>query len=176
MAYTVTPEQAAAYDTIIYKTAIADGMPDYIAQNMVLQARYETENYTSNNFNIDTNAFGYKFVKGAKWQLPTPGITSSEKNKYAAYASLENSVHDVVGWLLRRQNEGKLTINNLTDSTSYANALKNCEYYDQSAAEYAAGLQAEKKNVNFTIIAVAGSGMALILLIIAVYYIISKRK
>lgn len=169
------------YNQRIYNTVINAGYSDTLARLLVAQAQYETGNYKNNAFLKHNNAFGYKYVAGAKYQLPTAGNVSSEGNRYAAYSSLENSVLEVLAWLERRQKEGKLKIAELKDTTSYANALKMSDYYGISSNKYASGLdvylnklsifyQANKKTVNYAII-----GGVLVVLSLYVYYLKKKN-
>lgn len=166
------------YNQIIYNTVIDAGYSDTLARLLVAQAQYETGNYKNNAFLNHNNAFGYKYVAGGKYQLPTQGNVSSEGDTYASYSSLENSILEVLAWLERRQREGKFNIADLTDSTTYAEALKSANFYGISSSKYASGLdvylnklsvfyQANKKAVNYAII----GG---ILIVISLYFL--KKK
>ena len=132
------------YDNTIYTTVINAGYSDTLANLLVDQAHEEStqggQPYNNKAFLNGNNAFGYKYVKGAKYQTADAGDTSSEGNPYAKYPSLENSVLEVLAWLERRQKEGKFVIANLQTPTDYANALKAGDYYGETSAEYATGL------------------------------------
>jgi hypothetical protein len=128
-------------DQKIYNTAIADGMPpgkDHLAEFIVAQARHETGNYNSDFFTMGHNAFGYEFVPGARWQLPTPGPTADNGVPIAQYATLENSVHEITAWIKRRQSEGIFPANlaTISDPAQYAQLLKNADYYGDTVANY----------------------------------------
>jgi uncharacterized FlgJ-related protein len=140
-------------DKLIFDAARADGMPVILSNLIVAQSKHETTDvkkkqpYTSNAFVKNNNAFGYKAVKGAKWQLG-PGITSSEKDPYANYASVENSVHELTDWIKRRQKQGKFPsdLNTITEPVQYANLLKACGYFGDPVQNYISGLTKYNKD------------------------------
>ena len=127
--------------SLIYSTAFSDGMPENLCALIEAQSKHETDDYSSNAFVKDNNCFGYKYVSGAHWQLST-GITSSEGDPYARYASIQNSVHEICDWIKRRQKEHKFPFDLTTVSTpeTYAILLKNCGYYGDTTANYIAGI------------------------------------
>lgn len=127
-------------DEIIYNAAIANGMPPVLSTLIVAQARHETGNYTSNAFNSCKNCFGYKYV--GQPLAVGPCITSSEGDKYAKYASIENSVKELCDWIKRRQAGGVFPqdLRSITTPDQYAQLLKNAAYYGASVSEYLNGL------------------------------------
>lgn len=118
-------------------------MPSRLATIMIAQAQHETGNFTHRFFTVGNNAFGYSYVPGAKWQLPTPGSVADNGAKIAQYASVQNSVHELTDWIKRRQREGKfppdLSVINTGDE--YAALLKGAGYYGASEETYAAGIK-----------------------------------
>jgi flagellum-specific peptidoglycan hydrolase FlgJ len=129
-------------ESIIYETAMQAGIPDPLARLMVAQAKHETGNFASNFFKKYNNAFGYSYVSGAKWQLPTPGTTADNGKPIAAYASLQNSVMEVVDWIKRRVNEGKFpSLSTITTPEQYAQLLKAAGYYGDTVDNYLRGLR-----------------------------------
>lgn len=128
------------YFDLIQKTAEADGMPKRLSYLIAGQSAHETANYTSRVFIEDRNCFGYKRVSGAKYQLSS-GRMSPEGNAYAAYSSIENSVHEVTAWIKRRLNEGRFpALDTIKTPLQYATALKNCGYYGDPVSVYANGI------------------------------------
>jgi len=127
--------------SLIYATAFSDEMPAFMCSLIEAQSKHETGNYTSNAFLKNNNCFGYKYVKGAKFQV-APGITSTEGNPYAKYASIENSVHELCAWIRRRQKEKKFPedLNVITSPDQYARLLKFCGYYGDPLKNYINGL------------------------------------
>lgn len=128
------------YDERIYNAALADGMPAALSMLIVAQARHETGGYTSNVFTRCNNAFGYKYVGQ---RLSTGPCTSSpELDNYAGYSSIENSTHEITGWIKRRQNEGVFpsNLNEITTAEQYAQLLKAAGYYGDTFTNYANGL------------------------------------
>ena len=133
--------------SLIYATAFSDGMPAPLCSLIEAQSKHETGLYTSHAFKKNNNCFGYKYVKGSKWQ-DAPGITSTEGNPYAKYKTIENSVHELCAWVGRRQKEKKfpkdLTI--ITEPEQYASLLKICAYYGDPLKNYINGLTHYLKN------------------------------
>lgn len=129
------------YFNQIKNIAIADGMPSQLAYLIAAQAVHETGNFTSKLFKENNNAFGYKYVKGAMWQ-EGPGRMSPEKNVYARYASVTNSVHEVTAWIRRRLKEGLFPpLKEITTPNQYASALKKSGYYGDTIKNYVAGIE-----------------------------------
>lgn len=119
------------------------GLPLQLSKLIACQSAVETGNFTSHAFILNNNGFGYKHVEGAKLQLPTAGIQSTESDKYAAYSSYDNSILEICRWIGRRQKETKFPHNLLTIQTplQYATLLKNCGYYGGKLEDYANGIQ-----------------------------------
>ncbi len=127
-------------DSIIMRTAKEMGMPLNMQRLLVAQAKHETGNFTSNAYKLNKNLYGYKYIPGASYQM-YKGITSSEGNAYAAYASIEDSVREVCAWIKRRQSEGKFPKDlSVIDAPTYAQLLKNSGYYGDTVAVYTKGL------------------------------------
>lgn len=129
-------------ENIIYSTALGAGIPSRLAELMVAQAKHETGNFTSNFFRNFNNAFGYSYVKGAKWQLPDPGTLADNNAPIAKYSSVANSTMEIVDWIKRRQREGKFPANlsEVTSPEQYAQLLKAANYYQDTLANYSRGL------------------------------------
>lgn len=122
----------------VYRAAIDLDVPKSLALLIVAQSKHETGNYTSNAFHKDNNLFGYKYV-GQK--LATPGIKSSESDRYAHYTSIENSVTELVNWIGRRINEGKFpSMCKIKTQEHYASLLKSAGYFGAPQIEYVNGL------------------------------------
>lgn len=138
-----------ATDNIVYNTAVAFGIPAAVAQLIVGQAGQESSlngvRYASDlavNYN---NLFGMTFVGQAN---AVQGPLQPESNGQVYYASypggIQDSVTDLCKWLVNRQNDGTLTIANLTTPQLYAQALYDNDYYEgpspQTENDYAAGI------------------------------------
>jgi len=131
------------YSNIIINAALSFGeIPVQLARLMAAQSAHETNNFTSNNFIKNNNGFGYKFVKGAKLQLTTSGIHSTESDNYAAYATFEDSIKEVCLWILRRRKEARFPqdLTAIQNPEQYAKLLKQCGYYGGKEQDYANGL------------------------------------
>ena len=138
-------------DEIIYKTALADGMPDNIARFLVGQAYHESGNFKS-KFAVKYNSvFGYSYNPFSKWQKKVPGTLADNNVPIASYATIEDSVHELTSWIKRRQKEGKFPKDLLTIETpyDYAKLLQNCGYFqgwkkytkEQNLMFYAKGIE-----------------------------------
>jgi flagellum-specific peptidoglycan hydrolase FlgJ len=164
----------AAIDTAIYNQAFSMGIPATVAKIIAAQARYETADYTSNLFKNYNNAFGYKWVGQKKWasgpafNAPSADAQgNTDGGTYAAYPSVQYSTGELVDWLKRRQNEGKLNIASLTTPDVYAYALKSSGYYGQTASQYGTGILAKLKKIA---IDNAGNIATVALLAVAVFF------
>ena len=155
-------------DQIIYETATADGMPDPLAVFIVAQARHETGNYSSRFFTVGNNAFGYSYYPGSKWQLDKGGPLADNGIPIAQYANIQNSVHELTDWIKRRQAQGKFPadLGTITTPEQYAQLLKNAGYYGDTVANYTAGLIRWLKVISDTLFSPAGTGIAILILII----------
>jgi len=137
-------------DKRIFNQAKALGMSDAVALNIVAQARLESDDYTSNVYRSNTNAFGYKFVgqRNATQGTPVPGSERTTGPKfYARYKTLEDSTTEMVQWLLRRIKEGQFSMNELLTSNSYAAAIRRppFQYYGDTLANYQRNMNAKVK-------------------------------
>jgi uncharacterized FlgJ-related protein len=154
-------------DQKIYNIAIANGIPDTLAQLIVAQAKHETANYTSNVFKSCNNLFGYKYVGQS---LATQCNLSPELDYYARYATIDDSVLEIVKWIKRRVADGKFPSDLATIQTAdqYATLLKNAGYYTGTLAAYKNGLSfflasltnlATNKYTGLLILGLIGLGM-----------------
>jgi len=124
------------YGQRIYNTAVSMGVSNTLANLIVAQARHETADFTSPIFRENNNAFGYTYVSGAKYQLPTGGRIADNGKATARYANIEDSTREMVAWLQRRQKEGKFKLSDLTTPEAYAAALKGSGYYGDTESRY----------------------------------------
>lgn len=145
-------------DVLIYTTLIKNGVPHQNALNIIAQARYETNDYTSNVFRENKNLFGYKFVGQKKYVVGAGTSAPSQDaqgNKdggiYAKYPTIENSVLEIIAYYKRRfkaQNitelQGWQSIQTLENKAS---KLKAWGYFGQTASQYLKGMQAKIKNI-----------------------------
>jgi hypothetical protein len=135
-----TASQIQEFESIIYNTATKNGIPRNLALLLVSQSKHETALFSSPVFWENKNMFGYKYVPGAKLQ-DSSGRISTEGDPYAKYATYENSVLEVVGWLKRRVKEGKFPpLEKITTEKQYAELLKNAGYYGDPVKNYLSGL------------------------------------
>lgn len=135
---------SAQLDTMILQSAIAEGFSPKAALLIVAQARYETGDYTSFVFRNNNNLFGMKFVGQPLATQGTPA-PKSEGDYYAKYKTPVESVKDLVGRLYKRERKGigYEQLRNVSDSTEFANKLKQRDYFGVSAEQYARGLNAK---------------------------------
>lgn len=125
----------------IVKIAEIEGFPPRLAQLVAAQCAHETANFTSNVFKSCNNLGGYKFVPGARWQEGAC-LTSPEGNAYAAYVSVEDSIHEQIDWIKRRRKENRFPhYADVRTPEVYARFLKECGYFGDTVENYSRGLQ-----------------------------------
>lgn len=135
-------------ESLVYKSAIKNGMPVKLAELITAQSKHETKNYTSRVFKLNNNLFGYTWAgqKIARQGTPKP---KSEGGFYAAYDVYEDSVKEIADWIKRRQ-KGKRFPQDLTlikTPELYAGLLKNAGYYGAPLSVYLAGLKRYLKQI-----------------------------
>lgn len=120
------------------------GQARLLASLMVAQSKYETANYTSNVFKKNNNAFGYKYYKGSLYQngfgLVAPSKDAQgnpDGGSYAKYSDVADSAREVADWIGRR----KESFINVSNPLTFAAALKNNDYFGQTAYQYYQGVQ-----------------------------------
>jgi flagellum-specific peptidoglycan hydrolase FlgJ len=159
------------YDQEIYNIAIQEGFTPTVSKLIVAQARLESSNYGSNVFKCNNNMYGMKYIGQP---LATRGTLapSTEISKgcvvvgegcnrkgsdscinsdyYAKYASVTDSAKDTIQRLYKitRNGIGFNEINNSTDSTSFANNLKQRGYFGIGADKYASNLDYQLKKIS----------------------------
>lgn len=125
----------------IFNVLQKEGIPDALALLVVAQSKHETAvagvPYMSKQFLVNNNCFGYGFVPGNSLQLQDGGKHPEDGGHYAKYSSIENSAKDIAGWYKRR----KEIFFGITDSATFAQALKNAHYYTDAVANYAHGVK-----------------------------------
>lgn len=159
------------YDQELYTTYIANGIPARLALLMVGQARVETGNYTSNVFHTDNNCYGYKYV--GQSYADGPGVMSPEGNYYAHYSSIQKSALEMVAYVHRRQNEGRLpaNLNEIQDANQWATYLKSFAFFGGTAANYAAAINADLQRVVITGVGGSSSGLLIVGLVIVAFIV-----
>jgi hypothetical protein len=110
-----------------------DGLNDSLAAWSLCQCAFETTGFTSNIFKSNNNVCGMKYDGQA--------LSTGEKNGYADYKTIDDSVQDLVNWYSicrRRIFSLPLYINSLEDYVSF---LKNNDYFEADESEYLKGCQ-----------------------------------
>lgn len=171
MAKTATATEIKKFEEIIYNTATSNGVPRVMALLLVAQAKHETNNFSSPVFWENKNMFGYKYVKGAKYQN-NAGRTSTEGDPYANYSTLENSALELVAYLKRRVADGKFpALEKITSFPQYADLLKKAGYYGDPLSVYLAGL---RRWFSTDIGAKGGNIAVLFALVLLAFYLSNK--
>lgn len=137
---------------LILKVCNEKSLPKSLSLLVAAQAILETDWFKSKTFIEDNNAFGYKFVKGAKYQLGA-GRISTEEDPYAKYSSLEDSVRELCDWIYRRKQDGRFPSNLflIKSGIDYASYLKKCGYYGGKQSDYAKSLDLYLAYINSTL-------------------------
>lgn len=125
----------------IYNLLIKSGIPSPLSLLIVAQAKHETAKggipFTSYSYFTRNNLFGYGYVKNNPLQSGNGGKHPEDGGYYAKYASIENSILDIVGWYKRR----KTIFYPINNETDFAQALKNSSYYTGPQSGYTSGLK-----------------------------------
>jgi hypothetical protein len=152
------------FDSDVYATATADGIPAALALLIVAQSKHETNNYTSAVFLDCNNAFGY-------------GSTSNPcqyHEQYQGYNNIVESTHELTAWIKRRLAEGNFpALQTITTPEQYAQLLNDNGYYTDTVANYAAGLARWFSNNIGMLAGVSITGIAAALLI---FYFLFKKE
>jgi hypothetical protein len=107
------------------------GMNENLTKWMTAQAAHETGGFSSSIYKSNNNVYGMKYAG----QITAQG----EKNGYANYTTVKNSVIDFVKWYNRRRRNLlslPLVIFSIED---YVRFLKNNNYFEASEIEYLTG-------------------------------------
>lgn len=152
---------SAAYDQLIYDTAVKQGFTPTAAKLIVAQARFESSDYTSNVFKANNNTSGMKFVgqplatRGTlaptnerSRQCVESGICK-DSDHYAKFASVADSAKDKIvrNYSLTMRGVTPEQLKNVKDADEFANLLKRRGYYGSDERSYAGGLKAKLMRV-----------------------------
>jgi flagellum-specific peptidoglycan hydrolase FlgJ len=152
------PTPLQQYSSIVYDTAVGAGVPPVNAQILVDQARHESEDFTSHVFLANNNAFGLKVPSVRKSPYILKAGTAAPSNEgstpYAAYASLQDCVMDLLNWL----EYNHVNWNEVADTDSYAAWIKSKGYYGDTESNYAAALN--RLDATFNEVYIAGIAKA----------------
>jgi len=179
---------SAAYDQIIYNTAIKQGFTPTAAKLVVAQARYESADYTSNVFLKNNNTSGMKYVGQPLATRGTPAPKDEQRcnggcnsDYYAKFSSVADSAKDKIerNFNITRKGVTPEQLKNVKTPEEFARLLKVRGYYGGEESSYVGGLKAKlrriqvvefvEKNKN-TLLLVGG------IAILAISYYILKRK
>jgi uncharacterized FlgJ-related protein len=117
----------------INKLLTETGLDNTISEFATAQAAFETNGFTSSILKSNNNLFGMKYAG----QITAQG----EKNGYAYYLTIENSIIDFAEWYKRHRNalfSLPLYIFNLS---GYVKFLKNNKYFEATENEYFKGCE-----------------------------------
>lgn len=122
-------------EQIVLNTARSQGMPAYLSNLILAQAKHESNNFTSAVYQDCNNAFGYSAPGGVNY--------CKGHSFYRAYNNLQESVIELTNWIKRRQKENKFPqdLNTITSPDQYAQLLKSSGYYEDSTINYTNGLK-----------------------------------
>lgn len=163
-------------DQIIYNTAIEQGFNPTAAKLIAAQARFESNDYTSNVFKKNNNTSGIKFIGQPN---AVRGTLSPEGDYYAHFNTIEDGINDKIVRLYNINMRGVTPkqLKDSTDATEFANLLKQRGYYGSSASEYASGLRVKLLKINVLELIQNGRNYGFIILIgIGLYFYIKNIK
>ena len=104
---------------------------EQIKYYIVSQAAHETNGFTSKIFKSNNNAFGMKYAGQS--------LSIGEKNGYADYATVLDSVKDFVKWYLKRV-PVLLTMIGYGDIAKFVSFLKKNDYFEDTEENYCTGV------------------------------------
>lgn len=120
------------------------GLSDRLSALLVAWSKFETGNYSSHFVPDNRNFYGYTYDKNSKYQTGFNGSNPKAGN-FAVYATLEDSVNEVVDWMNRRykrQDRGTWPpLNEITDPIEFARLLMTAKYSDDHYTVYGAGIK-----------------------------------
>jgi hypothetical protein len=115
--------------SLILQQARFNGFSEETARYVTAQSAHETNGWTSHIFNSNNNAFGMTYVGQS--------TAAGQKNGYAYYINVNQSVTDFSKWWARR-NLFYMPILSLAD---YVRHLKVNNYFEDTEANYLRGCQ-----------------------------------
>lgn len=184
----------AEIDQAIYDTAIEQGFNPTAAKLVAAQARFESDDYTSNVFKANNNTSGIKYI-GASQKNARRGSISPEGDYYAHFDTVQDSINDKIVRLYNIKMGGVTPqqLKSATDATEFATLLKKRSYYGntpygtaQAQADinnYASGMRAKLLRINLlefytknkTAVNLAVIGGVVIALTVYAYYLKKKK-
>lgn len=117
---------------MVYQFLILSGLNETLARFATAQSAHETGGWKSAIFLSNNNAFGMKYAK----QVNALG----EKNGYANYKGVNNSVADFAAWYIRKRTNimsFPLYINSTADFVKF---LKLNNYFEDDEQNYLKGV------------------------------------
>lgn len=142
-------------DKLIYDIAIENGFSKKTSELIVAQAKIESAHYTSESCRDNNNLFGIKYVgqplaqKGTLAPLTQRSKADKITNYYARYATLEDSVRDVVERLYNKTINGVEAeqLKNADTHQEFARLLKVRQFYDGLENDYANAIKTKLQNM-----------------------------
>lgn len=143
----MTPEQIIYNTTYkMYLPIFGEKQSDILAELAVSQSKHETGNYKSKHFRESNNAFGYAYVKGARYQIGA-GSIADNKRPVAKYASVADSARELAAWVIRR----KQHFVSVSNPQQYAETLKANGYFGDTVRNYVRGLISFFKKMGYEV-------------------------
>ena len=128
----------------IFVQAKKRGLSDRLSALVVAWSKFETGNYGSHFVKDNRNLFGYTYDKNSKYQTGYNGSNPKAGN-FAVYASLEDSVNEVIDWMKRRQSRQDRgpwpSLDAINDPIEFARLLMAANYSDDHYTVYGAGIK-----------------------------------
>jgi hypothetical protein len=115
----------------VYGLLLNSGLNETLSKYATAQAAHETNGFTSNVFQTNNNLFGMKYAG----QYNAAG----EKNGYANYKTIGNSVADFVAWYSTHRSSLLSLPLYISSITSYVRFLKNNNYFEADETAYLNG-------------------------------------
>lgn len=183
---------SAAYDQLIYETAIKEGFNPAAAKLIVAQARFESADYTSNVFRNNLNTSGMKYIgqplatRGSLAPMNERSATCraggqcANGDHYAKFASVADSAKDKIqrNYNITMKGVTPAQLKAATTPEEFARLLKQRGYYTDKETTYANGLRAKLMRIQIVEFVSKNKGTLFIglglLSLGAAYYIYKK--
>lgn len=117
--------QQQIYNAAIQRLRLkfSQSQAELLALMMIPMAQFETNNFTSNVFKNNNNAFGYKYFPGSAYQIgrgTAAPQTGGDSGSYGRYATVADSAKEVADWIGR----GQAAFKNVKTIPDFVQALK----------------------------------------------------
>jgi uncharacterized FlgJ-related protein len=128
--------QAHKIDSTINAVLVAHKIPHYTRKLIIAQAKFESGNYTNKLAKRHNNLFGMMHPRKRLTRSMGPLARAEGRPGYAVYASIEDSVEDMLFYLWDKKQTPRYK-----SSEEYVRFLKKNRFFAASEEHYLKGLR-----------------------------------